>query len=98
MTATPTISTQKASTAPAHRDKRQIVDEQILAENTELGLSQIAVVLFPKVTRRASTAHQTQDREKRFPRSFTERLTEPAAFQLECWAPDLCWLGDSLAP
>ena len=50
MTATPTISTQKASMAPAHRDKRQTVDEQISAENTELGLSRVAVVLFPKVT------------------------------------------------
>ena len=41
--------TQKTKMAPAHKERQQTEDKQISAENTELGLSQVTVVLLPNV-------------------------------------------------
>ena len=41
--------TQETKMAPAHKERRQMEDKQISAENTELGLSQVTVVLLPNV-------------------------------------------------
>ena len=40
---------KKTKMALAHKETRQIEDKQISAENTELGLSRVTVVLLPNI-------------------------------------------------
>ena len=40
---------KKTKMVPAHKERRQTEDKKISAKNTELGLSQVTVVLLPNV-------------------------------------------------